>query len=97
MVEKWMQTLPFVAPLIARLGQVVGLPDNCHRLLERDELILAFPEGVRGANKLYRHRYQLQRFGSGFMHLALEPEKMGEIEQVAPQLSVAIGAALSGL
>jgi type IV pilus assembly protein PilM len=34
---------------------------------------------------------------SGFMHLALEPEKMGEIEQVAPQLSVVIGAALSGL
>jgi len=31
------------------------------------------------------------------MELALEPEKMGEIEQVAPQLSVAIGAGLSAL
>jgi 1-acyl-sn-glycerol-3-phosphate acyltransferase len=71
MVEKWMQTLPFVAPMIARLGQVVGVPDNCHRLLERDELILAFPEGVRGIVKPYTRRYQLEEFGQGFMRLAL--------------------------
>jgi type IV pilus assembly protein PilM len=31
-----------------------------------------------------------------FLQLALPPEKMGEIEQVAPQLSVAVGAAASG-
>jgi type IV pilus assembly protein PilM len=30
-----------------------------------------------------------------FLQLALAPEKMGEIEQVAPQLTVAIGAATS--
>jgi 1-acyl-sn-glycerol-3-phosphate acyltransferase len=71
MVEKWMQTLPFIAPLIARLGQVVGVPDNCQRLLERDELILAFPEGVRGIVKPYTRRYQLEDFGQGFMRLAL--------------------------
>jgi 1-acyl-sn-glycerol-3-phosphate acyltransferase len=71
MVEKWMQTLPFVAPLIARLGQVVGVPDNCHRLLERDEVILAFPEGVKGIVKPYTRRYQLEEFGQGFMRLAL--------------------------
>lgn len=71
MVEKWMQTLPFVAPLIARLGQVVGVPDNCHRLLERDEVILAFPEGVKGIVKPYSRRYQLEEFGQGFMRLAL--------------------------
>ncbi len=34
---------------------------------------------------------------SGFLELALAPEKMGEIEQVAPQLTVAIGAGLSAL
>jgi len=31
-----------------------------------------------------------------FLQLALPPEKMGELEQVAPQLAVAIGAAVSG-
>lgn len=71
MVEKWMQTLPFVAPLIARLGQVVGVPENCRHLLKREELILAFPEGVRGVSKPFTRRYQLERFGHGFMRLAL--------------------------
>jgi type IV pilus assembly protein PilM len=32
---------------------------------------------------------------SRFLELALSPEKMGEIEQVAPQLAVAIGAGMS--
>lgn len=71
MVERWMQTLPFIAPMIARLGQVVGLPENCLHLLEREELILVFPEGVRGISKPYTRRYQLESFGLGFMRLAV--------------------------
>jgi 1-acyl-sn-glycerol-3-phosphate acyltransferase len=71
MVEKWAQTLPFVAPMFSRLGHVVGVPDNCRRLLDRGELILAFPEGVRGISKPYTKRYQLEEFGTGFMRLAL--------------------------
>jgi 1-acyl-sn-glycerol-3-phosphate acyltransferase len=71
MVDRWMQKIPFIAPWIARLGQVVGVPDNCRRLLERDELILAFPEGVRGIVKPFTRRYQLESFGQGFMRLAL--------------------------
>ena len=34
--------------------------------------MIAFPEGVRGMNKLIWERYQLQEFGHGFMRLALE-------------------------
>jgi type IV pilus assembly protein PilM len=34
---------------------------------------------------------------SGFMELAVSPEKLGEIEQVIPQLAVAIGTAISAL
>jgi 1-acyl-sn-glycerol-3-phosphate acyltransferase len=41
-------------------------------MLERGECVMVFPEGVRGMNKLYRDRYRLQRFGMGFMRLALE-------------------------
>ena len=33
---------------------------------------MVFPEGVRGMNKTFDQRYQLQRFGTGFMRLALE-------------------------
>jgi Tfp pilus assembly PilM family ATPase len=34
---------------------------------------------------------------SRFLELALSPEKMGEVEQVAPQLAVAIGAGMAAL
>lgn len=72
MVEKWVPRLPFVSVFFARVGQVVGTPDNCRRLLARQETILVFPEGVRGLSKTFDRRYQLERFGSGFMRLALE-------------------------
>jgi 1-acyl-sn-glycerol-3-phosphate acyltransferase len=72
LVEKWVPTLPFVSTFMARCGQIVGTPENCRRLLAADEAILVFPEGVRGLNKPFRERYQLQKFGLGFMRLALE-------------------------
>jgi 1-acyl-sn-glycerol-3-phosphate acyltransferase len=72
LVERWVPTLPFVAPFFARLGQVVGTPENCRRLLAADEALLVFPEGVRGLNKTFDARYQLKTFSTGFMRLALE-------------------------
>lgn len=74
MVEKWVPTLPYVSTFMARVGQIVGTPENCRRLLEADEAILVFPEGVRGLGKLWPQRYQLQDFGLGFMRLALETD-----------------------
>ncbi len=74
MVEKWTQTLPFVGTLFQRVGQVVGVPENARRLLARDEAVLVFPEGSRGVSKPFAQRYQLQRFGLGFMRLALETD-----------------------
>jgi len=72
LVEKWVPRLPFVSSFYARLGQVVGTPENCRRLLAAGEALLVFPEGVRGLNKPWSERYQLQEFGTGFMRLALE-------------------------
>jgi 1-acyl-sn-glycerol-3-phosphate acyltransferase len=72
LVERWVPTLPFVSTFMARCGQIVGTPENCRRLLAADEAILVFPEGVRGLNKPFSQRYQLQRFGAGFLRLALE-------------------------
>ena len=51
---------------------MVGTPANCVHMLENDECVMVFPEGVRGMNKTFDKRYQLQRFGLGFMRLALE-------------------------
>lgn len=72
MVERWVPSLPFVSTLFNRCGQVTGDPRNCVALLERDQPILVFPEGVRGSGKTYWHRYTLQRFGTGFLRIALE-------------------------
>jgi 1-acyl-sn-glycerol-3-phosphate acyltransferase len=71
MVETWSATLPLVSFFFPRTGQIVGTRDNCRRLLQRDEAILAFPEGTRGISKTFAKRYQLQQFGLGFMRLAL--------------------------
>ena len=72
MVERWVPTLPFVSTLFARCGQIVGNRDDCRKLLENEQAVLVFPEGVRGSGKTIWHRYELQRFGLGFMRLALE-------------------------
>ncbi len=74
MVEKWSQTLPFVSVFFSRVGQVVGVPENAKRLLERDEVLLVFPEGARGISKTYDQRYKLTDFGLGFMRLAIETD-----------------------
>ncbi len=74
MVEKWVPSLPYVSTFMARVGQIVGTPENCRRLLLADEAILVFPEGTRGISKLWPQRYQLQEFGLGFMRLALETD-----------------------
>jgi len=74
MVEKWVPTLPYISKFFARVGQIVGTPENCRRLLAAEEAILVFPEGARGITKLWPQRYQLQEFGLGFMRLALETD-----------------------
>ena len=74
MVERFVPATPFVSPLLARCGQILGTPENCRRLLGAGESILVFPEGVRGLNKTWSQRYRLQRFGQGFMRLALETD-----------------------
>jgi len=74
MGEFWIPQLPWVSVLAARTGTLVGTPQNCVHMLENGECVVAFPEGVRGMNKLFSQRYQLQRFGLGFMRLALETE-----------------------
>ena len=72
MGEYWIPQLPWVSIFAARTGTLVGTPQNCVHMLENGECVVAFPEGVRGMNKLFSQRYQLQRFGTGFMRLALE-------------------------
>jgi 1-acyl-sn-glycerol-3-phosphate acyltransferase len=72
MAEYFLPTIPFFNVYMQRFGSIVGTPENCTQLLERDEAIMVFPEGQRGFVKTYGQRYKLQRFGLGFMRLALQ-------------------------
>jgi 1-acyl-sn-glycerol-3-phosphate acyltransferase len=57
--------MPVLSWFLRRTGQTVGHPDDTRRLMERDELVLVFPEGVRGTGKGYKDRYRLRRFSRG--------------------------------
>jgi 1-acyl-sn-glycerol-3-phosphate acyltransferase len=74
MAEYWVSRLPWVSVLAARTGALVGTPENCVRMLDAGACVMVFPEGVRGMNKLYSQRYKLQRFGTGFLRLALQTD-----------------------
>jgi 1-acyl-sn-glycerol-3-phosphate acyltransferase len=74
MIERWFSTIPYLNEMVARAGAVLGDPVNCRNLLEDEQMILVFPEGVRGSGKVWKDRYRLQGFGRGFLRLALQTD-----------------------
>jgi len=72
MIERFFPQAPFIGNMLNEVGAVLGDPANCIKMLNRDEAIIVFPEGVRGSGKPWSERYKLQRFGLGFMHLAVQ-------------------------
>jgi 1-acyl-sn-glycerol-3-phosphate acyltransferase len=72
LVLNWAFDLPWISVVMRKVGGVVASPYNAIRLLEQDELVAVFPEGVKGAGKDFSDRYRLQRFGrGGFVEIAL--------------------------
>jgi 1-acyl-sn-glycerol-3-phosphate acyltransferase len=65
-VEHFFKGYPGLSMLVSKLGGVPAHPANVHRLLyDEEQLVLVFPEGRKGTEKLYKDRYQLRRFGRG--------------------------------
>ena len=78
----------------AACGGVPASPHNAIRLLEQDELVMVFPEGVKGTGKPFSERYRLQRFGrGGFVEVALRtgspivPVAVVGSEEIYPKLA----------
>ncbi|MBI3893332.1 MAG: acyltransferase family protein [Candidatus Wallbacteria bacterium] len=70
---KWFASIPFIAPFLAKTGQVLACPENGKRLLSQGQLVGVFPEGIKGIGKPFRERYRLARFGrGGFTKLAMQ-------------------------
>jgi 1-acyl-sn-glycerol-3-phosphate acyltransferase len=72
-VENFFKGYPGLSMLIPKIGGVTAHPANVHRLLyDEPQLVLVFPEGRKGTEKLYQDRYRLRRFGrGGFVEAAM--------------------------
>jgi 1-acyl-sn-glycerol-3-phosphate acyltransferase len=65
-VEHFFKGFPGFSMLIPKIGCVAAHPANVHRLLyDEEQLVLVFPEGRKGTEKLFKERYRLRRFGRG--------------------------------
>ena len=75
-VEHFFKGYPGLSMLVAKLGGVPAHPANVHRLLyDEEQLVLVFPEGRKGTEKLYKDRYQLRSFGrGGFVESAMKAQ-----------------------
>jgi 1-acyl-sn-glycerol-3-phosphate acyltransferase len=75
-VEHFFKGYPGFSMLIPKIGCVAAHPANVHRLLHDErQLVLVFPEGRKGTEKLYKDRYRLRRFGrGGFVEAAMRAE-----------------------
>lgn len=93
LVLDWAFELPFVGLFLRRVGGVPARTDNAIRLLNQDELVMVFPEGIKGTGKPFSERYRLARFGrGGFVRMALEtgapivPVAVVGSEEIYPKL-----------
>jgi 1-acyl-sn-glycerol-3-phosphate acyltransferase len=94
MVLDWAFVLPYLSAFMRRVGGVPANPDNAAALLERDQVVMTFPEGVKGTGKPFSERYRLQRFGrGGFVEVALRtgspivPVAVVGSEEIYPKLA----------
>jgi 1-acyl-sn-glycerol-3-phosphate acyltransferase len=75
-VEHFFKGYPGFSMLIPKIGCVAAHPANVQRLLyDERQLVLVFPEGRKGTEKLFKERYRLRRFGrGGFVEAAMRAE-----------------------
>jgi len=63
---------PFLFNFMTKLGGIVACQENADYVLERDEMLGIFPEGIHGAFMLYKNAYRLGKFGRDeFVKMAL--------------------------
>jgi 1-acyl-sn-glycerol-3-phosphate acyltransferase len=75
-VEHFFKGYPGFSMLAPKIGCVAAHPANVQRLLyDEEQLVLVFPEGRKGTEKLYKDRYRLRRFGrGGFVEAAMRAQ-----------------------
>lgn len=91
LLEDFYFAMPFVGKYLIKLGALRACQENAERLLDENNLIIVFPEGIKGVGKSFFIRNKLQRFGrGGVIKLALKtkskiiPVAISGIESVYP-------------
>ncbi len=76
LVEHFFKGYPGFSMLLPKVGGVAAHPANVQRLLyDEGQLVLVFPEGQKGTEKLFKDRYRLRRFGrGGFVEAAMRAQ-----------------------
>lgn len=71
-VANYGAALPYIGNMLSRVGQVIGTRRNFEELLQDEDLVMIFPEGLKGIGKPYKMRYRLKPFNLGFIELSLK-------------------------
>ena len=73
--EPWVAAMPFFSEFFMKCGQALASEENANLLLNQEELVAVYPEGFKGASKLYKNRYRLAPFNYlGFIKSAIKTQ-----------------------
>ena len=73
LIDDWLARLPLIGGVLEQGGGVRSTPGMPRRLLEREEAVIALPEGEQALAKPWRLRYRLGPFGrAGFARAAIQ-------------------------
>ena len=72
LVEDFVFNIPLLGSFVQKCGGVRACHENAMALLDQGELVVVFPEGIKGVGKSYDERYRLRPFGhGGYVKLAM--------------------------
>jgi 1-acyl-sn-glycerol-3-phosphate acyltransferase len=68
----WFFNTPGLKEWAMETGQVRASKENAIKLLDENEIVGIYPEGIRGVGKTFRERYRVHDFHPGFVSLAIQ-------------------------
>ncbi|HEY9683024.1 MAG TPA: 1-acyl-sn-glycerol-3-phosphate acyltransferase [Oculatellaceae cyanobacterium] len=71
LAHEWFNQTPSLKGFVCGLGGVPARFSVAMKLLEKEELVFFYPEGLRGVSKPFSKRYQTMEFNPGFVKAAL--------------------------
>lgn len=63
LIHPTLAKFPVQAPFFQRMGGIIACQKNAEWVLESGEFLGVYPEGIRGAFKMYKDAYDFDRFG----------------------------------